>query len=122
MLKKSLPLLAFTYTIALAVISLLNSSKLPSIDVNNSDKFAHAIAYGLLCFVWYMTLKAHKFSSALLIAVFVAVIYGIILEILQGTLTEARVPDVYDILANCIGVAFISIFITIRNKSHVKNL
>lgn len=114
--------IALLYTTTLALLSLLNSSKLPSIEINNGDKFAHAIAYSLLCFIWYLAFKINKITKALLIASCASIIYGIILEVLQGTLTEARTSDMYDILANCIGVAFISIILVIRNKTHVKNL
>ena len=114
--------MALIYTIALAVLSLINSNKIPNIEIDNSDKFFHAIAYGLLCLIWYLALKANNFSKALLMAVSIAVVYGIIIEVLQGTLTDARLADGYDILANCIGVAFISVFLMIRNKTHIKNI
>ena len=122
MLKKILPILALLYTIALAIISLLNFSNLPDIDIDNSDKYGHAIAYSLLCLIWYLAMKSFKFPKALLIAASIAIIYGIVLEVLQGALTDARIFDGYDILANSIGVAFISIIILIRNKTQVKNL
>jgi len=121
-LKKILPILALLYTIALAIISLLNFSNLPDIDIDNSDKYGHAIAYSLLCLIWYLAMKSFKFPKALLIAASIAIIYGIVLEVLQGALTDARIFDGYDILANSIGVAFISIIILIRNKTQVKNL
>lgn len=120
--KKVLLLLALLYTIALAVVSLLSSNNLPSIDINNADKIGHAVAYSLLCLGWYLVIKSHEIYQALLKAAIIAVIYGIILEILQGTLTEERITDEYDILANCIGVAFISIIIVIRNKTDVKKI
>ena len=122
MLKNILLVVALLYTIALALVSLLNASNLPKIRIDNGDKFAHAIAYSLLCFMWYLVFKTHKLAKALLIAACVSIIYGILLEVLQGTLTEARVPDIYDILANCIGVAFISIILVVRNKTHIKDL
>ena len=122
MLNKILLVLALLYTVALAVISLLNSSNLPDINIDNSDKYGHAIAYSLLCLFWYLAMKSYKFSKALLTAASIAIIYGIILEVLQGVLTDVRISDGYDILANCIGVVFISIIILIRNKTHVKNL
>jgi VanZ family protein len=121
-LKNILLVLALFYTVALAVVSLLSSDDLPSIDLEDGDKLAHAIAYGILCLIWYQTLKALKISKSIIVATFGAIIYGIILEVFQGTLTEARVPDVYDILANCIGVVFIFTIIVIKNKTQVKSL
>lgn len=95
---------------------------MPDLEVEYADKFVHTIAYALLCFIWYLVLKSFKFSKALLIAAGIAIIYGIILEVLQGTLTEGRTLDLYDVLANCIGVGFISSILIIRNKTLVKNL
>ena len=122
MLKKILLAIALLYTIVLAVLSLLSSDDLPDVEVEYVDKFAHTIAYALLCFIWYLVLKYFKFSKALLVAAAIAIIYGIILEVLQGTLTEGRTLDLYDLLANCIGVGFISAILIIRNKTHVKNI
>ena len=122
MLKKILLVLALLYTIALAVISLLNLNDIPTIELENGDKIAHAVAYSLLNFIWYLTLKTLNFSKPLLVASCGAIIYGIIFEVLQGTLTAARTPDVYDVVANSIGVVFMSIIIMIINKTHVKNL
>lgn len=122
MLKKILLVIALLYTIALAVLSLLSSDDLPDVEVEYVDKFVHTIAYALLCFIWYLVLKSFKFSKALLVAAAIAIIYGIILEVLQGTLTEGRTLDLYDVLANCIGVGFISSILIIRNKTQVKNL
>ena len=122
MLKKILLVIALLYTIALAVLSLLSSDDLPEVEVEYADKIAHAIAYALLSFLWYLSLKSFKISKALLISALIAIIYGIILEVLQGTLTVGRTLDMYDVLANCIGVVFISSILIARNKSHVKNL
>ena len=120
--KKILLVIALLYPIALAIASLLNSSNLPSIEVENMDKVVHAIAYSILGLVWYLALKVLSFSRPLLIGASGAIIYGIILEVLQETLTEVRILDIYDIVANCLGVAFISVIIMFRNKTHVKNL
>lgn len=114
--------MALFYTIALAVLSLLSSDSMPEVEVEYADKIGHAIAYALLCFIWYLALKSNKLANAILKAAAIAIIYGIILEVLQGTLTEGRTLDVYDVLANCIGVGFISAILIIRNKTHVKNL
>lgn len=122
MLKKILLVIALLYTIALAILSLLSSDDLPDVEFEYADKFAHTMAYALLCLLWYTVLKSFKFSKAILVASAIAIIYGIILEVLQGTLTEGRTLDLYDVLANCIGVGFISSILIIRNKTQVKNL
>jgi VanZ family protein len=122
-LKTILLVIALLYTIALAIVSLISSDNLPNLEVANSDKIAHLIAYGILCLVWYLALKNSKLSKPLLIASSIAIFYGIILEVLQGTFTAERISEGYDILANCFGVVIISIIIIIiRNKTHVKKI
>ncbi|MEZ4798106.1 MAG: VanZ family protein [Flavobacteriaceae bacterium] len=120
--KKILLVIALLYTIALAVLSLLSSGNLPDLEVDYADKVAHLIAYGVLYFVWQITLDAYKIPKAILIASGFAITYGIILEVLQGTLTVGRTLDMYDVLANCIGVVIILIVYKYKNKTHVKNL
>lgn len=122
MLNKILLSIALFYTFTLAVVSLLNTTNLPDVDIENGDKYAHTIAYAILCFLWYIALKANNIKGALVKAISLSIIYGIILEVLQGSLTEARSADLYDILANCIGVVFISLIIALRNKTHVKKI
>lgn len=122
MLKKILLLLAIVSTIAIAYGSLVSSSNLPDVELDYADKFIHAFAYGFLFLIWYLALESYNIKGALLKAISISVIYGIILEVLQGTLTEARITDLYDILANCIGIVFISLIIALRNKTHVKKI
>jgi VanZ family protein len=121
-LKKTLLFTSLLYTVALTTLSLLSSNDLPEIEAEYADKIFHTIAYALLSLLWYLTIKSYKIAKAWFIVASLAVIYGIIIEVIQGTLTEARTLDVYDILANCIGVGLISSIIIIRNKTHDKNL
>jgi VanZ family protein len=121
-LKTILPVIALLYTIALAIVSLISSDNLPNLEVANSDKIAHLFAYSILCLVWYLALKKNKISKPLFVASSVAIFYGIILEVLQGTFTAERISEGYDILANCLGVVIISIIIIISNKTHVKKI
>lgn len=122
MLREILLMVSVLYTIALAAISLLSIGDFPNIEIDNGDKYWHAIAYGFLCLIWYLVLTSYNILQALRIAIFIAVVYGIVLEILQGVFTGSRISDIYDILANCAGVAFISFIILVRNKTHIKNL
>lgn len=55
-------------------------------------------------------------KSGLLIVV-IAIIYGIIIEVLQGVLTQTREADFYDALANSFGaiVGFLALY-CLKNK------
>lgn len=69
----------------------------------------HATAYLLLVIIWklYFVLKNNDLSNyranLLKIAGF-AVLFGMLIEVLQGTLTSYRTPDWFDILANSTGI------------------
>ncbi|MBE9490310.1 MAG: VanZ family protein [Bacteroidetes bacterium] len=120
--KKTLLTLAICYTLVLAVLSLVNIKSLPKLGSNFDDKIFHVFAYTVLVLLWYFTLHSLKTAKPILIAVCFSIVYGIIIEVLQGQLTTVRNLDVLDILANCIGVAIASLFIMLKNRTFVKNL
>jgi glycopeptide antibiotics resistance protein len=59
-------------------------------------------------------------SKALTYAVIVSILFGIIIEILQGTLTTYRSADINDVLANSLGVILTAVVIGIKNKFVLK--
>ncbi len=67
------------------------------------DKLLHAIAYGVLTFG--LVFAWPKRALPLIFAV--TFIYGIILEIMQGTLAEGRTASLFDALANGLGALLI---------------
>lgn len=76
-----------------------------NINVLNIDKVVHALMYSTLSFSWLITVKRIKrkenyFYQLLLIIV----LYGIIIEILQETLTASRHGEFKDVLANVFGI------------------
>lgn len=75
------------------------------IQITHSDKLFHAIAYFTLGLVWLLSFpKSLKKRSVKYAIVSSCVIYGIVLEVLQGTLTAYRTASLLDIVANTIGV------------------
>jgi len=120
--KRVLLILAICYTIVIAVLSLANIKSLPKLGSSFDDKIFHALAYGVLALLWYFTLNRLKIAKPIFITALGSIIYGIILEVLQGQLTIVRSLDILDVLANSIGVTTALLFITIRNRRIVKNL
>lgn len=120
--KKILLFFAISYTIVLAIFSLISVEPLPRLGSNFDDKIFHALAYGFLVLLWYFTLHSLKKAKPIFIAALFSIIYGIILEVLQGQITVTRNLDIFDALANCIGVIVVSFFLIIRNRTIVKNL
>lgn len=90
-------------------------SDLPKVNLpGGSDKIVHLLIHFLLVGLWQFYLF-RKNNSRLLLkqVVFIlagSLLYGIIIELLQGYLTVSRRPDFFDVLANfggaLIGVLF----------------
>lgn len=89
----------------------------------------HAFAYFVLGMVWityFLFKKSQDFNfNRVVFYISLAVIaFGMLIEVLQGTLTEYRTPDWADILANSIGVlialgfwfTFQKFFIRLKHK------
>ena len=79
--------------------------------MENSDKIGHLLAYFTLCFSWLYAFKNNTFLGIKKHTIITLVIlYGIIIEVLQGVLTTYRQADIYDVLANTTGV-FLAVFL-----------
>ncbi|MGB1307515.1 MAG: VanZ family protein [Oceanihabitans sp.] len=123
MLKKVAVPIAILYTILLGVFSLIKISNLPETNISNSDKALHFIAYAILMWCWYTALfyktKWH-FNKTILIAAVFSIVFGIVIEVLQNMLTNTRVADYFDILANVLGVSVVVLILKYLNKTEVK--
>ncbi len=101
--------LASLYTILLTVSSLVKLGKISVGNFNPTDKLLHLGAYFGLVVLWKVyfmqkdkpqtTYKKNLFKIAGL-----AVLFGMLIEVLQGVLTSYREPDWYDIMANTAGI------------------
>ena len=111
------------YSLALAVISLVKFRDIPDYIPSFSDKVLHFLMYGILAFLWIITFT-HKFKLKRIYAIvwagIIAVIFGIIIEVLQGTVTNTRVTDQNDIIANTLGVILVILIIVIKDRIVVK--
>ena len=101
--------LALVYTVVLTGVSIIERDNIPLVPIfPMQDKLAHLIAYFLLAICWgsYWLRRRNlgfwrPFVPFMLLG---ALIYGTIIEVLQGVLTHSRTADIYDILANCLGM------------------
>ena len=100
--------LAVVYTFLITTLSLIQLGKISVGDFNPTDKMLHSGAYFVLTSLWlfYYTLvrPQRKHRTGFLKIVGAIVAFGMLIEVLQGTLTSYRQPDWADILANTIGV------------------
>ncbi len=99
-----------------------SNDTMPRFGTNYEDKIYHLLAYGILNLLWYKVLVDFKTKHPIAIAFFASIIYGIIIEVLQGQFTEARDPSIMDCIANSIGVMIVSLFLTLKKKTIVKKI
>lgn len=123
MLKKQFFLLSILYTVALAAVCLIRLNNLPNIGVSFGDKIFHLLAYLVLTFLWVNTFiykfKIKKVSAIVYGGVF-CIAFGIIIEVLQGSVTSYRSSDIYDVVANTLGVLVMVLIFVIINLVTIK--
>ncbi|UGS23323.1 VanZ family protein [Flavobacterium channae] len=111
-------LLAILWTVAITVASLVSMSSLPRVKIVGNDKIIHFVFYFVFVILWGLANKKSyfKIKNDWSIVLF-AIVYGIIIEVLQGVLTKTRQADIYDALANSSGavVGFVSLY-CMKNK------
>ena len=123
MLKKYALGITLCYTTVLAIASLIHVSGIPDINYSNSDKIFHFIAYSALAWFWFQTFRnpfKWSYNKSLLVSAIVSVVFGILIEALQGILTNTRVADNNDIFANTLGVCLTVIILLLLKKREVK--
>ncbi len=107
LLEHNALMIAIIATIIVAVLSLTSVPKFDlGFKLKSSDKYLHALAYFTLSSVWYFAFQDKLKKNSFKIYVILALIfYGIILEALQGGLTNYRTADLFDVFANIFGIA-----------------
>lgn len=105
--KDNMIYIAIVITVAIFYLSL---AKLPktSINIKHIDKGYHSLAYFTLALAWLLSFYQKQEKKYLIIVL--CIILGIIIEVLQASLTIYRTGDYLDILANTIGV-LIALFV-----------
>ncbi len=99
--------IAIALTIFIAITSLvsLKGIKTVSLGISNFDKIVHFTSYFLLTLSWFFAMQTlWKNRKTKIILIVSLISYGIIIEALQGGMTTHRQADVFDILANSLGV------------------
>ncbi len=115
--------MSILYTTALAAVCLIKLNNLPNIGVSFGDKIFHLLAYLVLTFLWVNTfIYKFKFKkeSAIVYAGVFCIAFGIIIEVLQGSVTSYRSSDIYDVVANTLGVLIMVLIFVIKNLVTIK--
>lgn len=125
MLKKLALFAAIIYSGALLFVSLIKLTNVPDVGVDFGDKIFHFLAYFVLAFLWFGAFLYHfNFNKrkAIIYASVFSILFGIIIEVLQDTLTDYRALDVYDVLANTSGVLLAVALIASKNNFGIKKI
>jgi VanZ family protein len=99
--KRMWMLLALVWSILIFIGCSLPSSNLPKLSVwDHFDKVVHFVLFGVCTFLWHQSIAKY------LLGICVAVIfYGIAIEFYQEYFVPSRSFDVWDIVADVVGVA-----------------
>lgn len=125
MLKKYAFIIAVLYSLALATVSLVKLNNVPNAGISFADKIFHFLVYSVLTLLWANTFFfkfKYKKVKAIFYAALFSIIFGIIIEVLQGSVTASRHTDIYDAIANTLGVLIMVLILLINKKTHIKNL
>ena len=109
LLEDNAILIAIFFTISITIGSLVKSDLIATEIVSISDKTIHFIAYFFLMLSWlYVFFKKKSFSKNVKYIFIGCIVFGIIIEILQGVTTTYRTLSFLDVAANTLGVLFAS--------------
>lgn len=110
LLKDKIIFVAIGIAIVIGYLSLRKINFAP-MQLSHADKIYHAIAYFTLALTWLLSFpNSRKKNTIKNVIAFSCVIYGIIIEVLQTTLTTYRTASLLDVVANAVGV-FVALII-----------
>lgn len=120
LLKASSLYIAVLVTLVIAYLSLKETGP-AFINATGIDKVEHALAYFTLSICWLAVISKSSYTKKMMLYVVLGCIsYGILLEVLQATLTLHRTLELLDMVANSTGVLLgLLMFLQISKKNQV---
>ncbi len=111
--KRTLLIFAVLWTIIITFLSIVTVDNLDSlISIPFKDKIVHFILYFVFVVVWSTYKKTEKYTLKVgIFIMFIAICYGILMELFQGYFTENRHAESIDVIANSTGALFGLLFI-----------
>ena len=104
--KKTWLILAWSWTIIIAVLCLVSFKEFPTVRVANADKYVHGIMHFLFVVLWYQYYRRSRGLPRLWLlgkSLLYSVLYGCLIEVAQECCCTTRMADLRDVLANFIG-------------------
>nr|MCH9660199.1 VanZ family protein [Bacteroidota bacterium] len=92
------------YSLIITTLFLLPAKEVPEVRVPFVDKIVHLVIFSVLTFIWLWFCESKKLLKYIARVVLLIFVYGIIIETLQELFFETRTADVWDVLANTIGI------------------
>lgn len=118
MLSKFSGIFAYGYSAILLLLSLIKIGPvIPKLGSDFDDKLYHATAYIIMGFVWGVHLLHQSKRNYISLSFLIGALFGIIIEVLQVTLTSYRSFDFLDIIANILGLCLGLIFVSFSKNS-----
>lgn len=102
---KWLPAVVWLATIAYFSLTPLKDFPHPAFP--GSDKIYHLVSYAVLQLLLYFPVKKEKTANLYTKLFFLNILFGVMMEILQGTSVEGRTAELGDILFNTFGALII---------------
>lgn len=106
---------AIFWTGIIVYFSLVQCNDLPFKSVSNIDKLVHSFFHFVFTILWFLyfnvKLKSLRWTKSMLISVVFSLFFGMVIEILQESLTTSRHADIFDVFANISGASLASILI-----------
>lgn len=120
MLKKLSLGAALFWAGVILYLCLIKISELPEIKIPYIDKFIHAFFYFVFSLLWFYALRFYfrKQSRAKLLRIvfFMALFFGIAIELFQNYFTLYRSGDITDVVANTSGSLVAIVIIRFLDK------
>lgn len=125
---KPLLFIAITYSIVISILFFIPGTDLPKVKIKiyGLDKIIHAVIHFILINVWmlyFYVKKDFQFKANWVFQLFLLLLlFGIIVEILQGQPMVSRGSDILDVAANLVGSLLgILFFKIVKNNLKLKN-
>ena len=101
------------------IVSLIPGKNIPILPIIGLDKLVHFILFGILAHLFLIKSirekqNIRKWNIFFWLIVFVC--YGIILELIQDSFVKNRTADLFDGIANAIGVMSAYFYQIVKNK------
>jgi VanZ family protein len=118
--KKIVLAIQIVYIVLITILSLVSIDTKTNINVDNADKIVHIMIHAIHVVLLFLVFLKYNISKPILLAIFISITYGIVIEVLQEQLTTKREFDIFDIYANCFGTIIAAIILKLKGKAIVK--